>query len=149
MINNFSVFVSCLWNFVLARYLRSHPVHLSGGKPAILSPSYLDPRADVLRTCQDQHPCDFICPFFFPEDILQLILHFTNLLWAYLGLLILTGMFRSQHKSNKSLWDNERGRAIFAATVSQKRFLQLWLLQCHDAKRSTIPSWTRFPRLKQ
>ena len=52
---------------------------------------------------------------FFPEDILQLIQHFTNLqgrrsvnewidlieeeLQAYLKLMILAGMFRSQHES--------------------------------------------------
>ena len=57
--------------------------------------------------------------FFSPEDILQLILQFTNLqwrrsvnewidlseeeLWAYLGLLILAGMFRSQHVSTVNI----------------------------------------------
>ena len=55
---------------------------------------------------------------------------------AYLGLLILAGMFRSQHESNKSLWDNETGRAIFAATMSQKRFLQINLAVRFDDRLS-------------
>ncbi|XP_070710531.1 piggyBac transposable element-derived protein 4-like [Pempheris klunzingeri] len=91
---------------------------------------------------------------FFTEDILQLILHFTNLqgrrtskhwkdvskeeLRAYLGLLILAGMFKSQHESTKSLWNRETGvgRAIFAASMSQKRFIQINLALRFDDQLS-------------
>ncbi|XP_005914596.1 piggyBac transposable element-derived protein 4 [Haplochromis burtoni] len=77
----------------------------------------------------------------FAEDLMQLIRHFTNLqgkrsikdwkdveeeeLRAYMGLLILAGLYRSQHESTISLWDGVTGRVFFPATMSQKRFHQI------------------------
>lgn len=65
----------------------------------------------------------------FAEDLMQLIQHFTNLqgkrsikdwkdveeeeLRAYMGLLILAGLYRSQHESTISLWDGVTGRVFF------------------------------------
>nr|XP_061828933.1 piggyBac transposable element-derived protein 4-like isoform X1 [Nerophis lumbriciformis] len=76
---------------------------------------------------------------FFPDDIMQHLLQMTNLqgqrsvtawqdinmveLRAYLGLLILSGIFKSRHESTKSMWDGETGRSVFAATMSKKRFV--------------------------
>ncbi|XP_031583572.2 piggyBac transposable element-derived protein 4-like [Oreochromis aureus] len=77
----------------------------------------------------------------FAEDLMQLIRHFTNLqgkrsvkqwkdvgeeeLRAYMGLLILAGLYRSQHEATESLWDGVTGRVIFPATMSRKRFQQI------------------------
>lgn len=74
---------------------------------------------------------------FFAEDIMQLILHFTNLqgnrsvkdwkdideeeLQVYMGLLILAGLYRSQHETTTSLWDGETGRLLFPATMPKKK----------------------------
>ena len=90
---------------------------------------------------------------FFHKEILQLILHFTNLqgqrfvhewrdvekqeLPGYLGLLIPAAMFKSQHESTKSLWGRETGRPLFAGTMSPKRFLQINLAVRFDDKLST------------
>ncbi|XP_055370100.1 nucleolin-like [Betta splendens] len=41
---------------------------------------------------------------------------------AYLGLLILSGVYRSRGEAVASLWDAESGRAIFRATMSLKVF---------------------------
>ncbi|XP_019735991.1 M-phase phosphoprotein 8 isoform X1 [Hippocampus comes] len=75
---------------------------------------------------------------FFNEDILAHIVKMTNLhrssslnwktltvaeLRAYLGLLILAGLFKSQHLSN--LWRKNPGRAMFVDTMSHWRFCQI------------------------
>nr|XP_061840556.1 piggyBac transposable element-derived protein 4-like [Nerophis lumbriciformis] len=91
---------------------------------------------------------------YFTEDMVHLILSCTNLqgrraipgwkdvsevdLRAYLGLLILSGVFRSHHESTKSLWGKESGRALFAATMSEKRFCQINKVLCFD-DRPTRP----------
>lgn len=41
---------------------------------------------------------------------------------AYMGLLILAGVYRSRNESTDSLWDADTGRAIFRATMSQQTF---------------------------
>lgn len=72
------------------------------------------------------------------DEILQHIVAMTNLhgmrsiadwrdldvqeLQAYLGLLILAGVYRSRNESTLSLWNERFGRSIFRATMSQKRF---------------------------
>lgn len=43
-------------------------------------------------------------------------------LQAYIGLLLLAGVYKSYGESTKSLWDPETGRAIFPAVMSLKRF---------------------------
>ncbi|KAJ8402477.1 hypothetical protein AAFF_G00365600 [Aldrovandia affinis] len=43
-------------------------------------------------------------------------------LHAYMGVLILAGVYRSRDESTASLWDAETGRAIFRATMSLKTF---------------------------
>jgi len=89
---------------------------------------------------------------FFHEEILQLILHFTNLqgkrfvhewrdvekheLQGYLGLLIPAGMFKSQHESTKSRGGRETGRPLFAGTMSPKTFLQINLAVRFDDQLS-------------
>lgn len=114
-------------------------------------PPILTPGPSYFTLARISSP-ETVFDLFFPDDILQLILHFTNLqgrrsvngwrdvseeeLRAYLGLLILAGLFRSQHESTKSLWDNETGRAIFAATMSQKRFSQINLTMRFDDRLS-------------
>lgn len=44
---------------------------------------------------------------------------------AYMGLLILAGVYRSKGESTRSLWDDQRGRPVFRATMSHKRFQML------------------------
>ncbi|KAL4008155.1 hypothetical protein ACER0C_002007 [Sarotherodon galilaeus] len=72
---------------------------------------------------------------FLPESIEGIILEMTNLegkrvfgdtcreidlvdLQAYIGLLILAGVYRSNDEATKGLWDAESGRPIFRATMS-------------------------------
>lgn len=43
-------------------------------------------------------------------------------LQAFIGLLLLAGVYRSHGESTKSLWNAETGRPIFRATMSLKRF---------------------------
>ncbi|XP_033971716.1 piggyBac transposable element-derived protein 4-like [Trematomus bernacchii] len=75
------------------------------------------------------------------DDILQHIVSMTNLhgrrsiaewrdmdteeLQAYVGLLILAGVYRSKNESTLSLWSEKSGRSIFRATMSHKRFHQI------------------------
>ncbi len=78
--------------------------------------------------------------FFISEDMMKLIVHCTNTfmkcqkkaewedltlpeLKAVLGLLLLSGVYRSQHESMDSLWStNGFGRPIFPASMSRRRF---------------------------
>jgi len=46
-------------------------------------------------------------------------------LLAYIGLLILSGVFKSKNENLLSLYDVENGRPIFAATMPYKRFKQI------------------------
>ena len=41
---------------------------------------------------------------------------------AYMGLLILAGVHRSNNEATKSLWDAESGRPIFRSTMSLQQF---------------------------
>lgn len=76
---------------------------------------------------------------FLPKSIEGIILEMTNLegkrvfgdtwreidlvdLQAYIGLLILAGVYRSNNEATKSLWDAESGRPIFRATMSLEQF---------------------------
>lgn len=79
---------------------------------------------------------------FFPPSIENIVLVNTNLegsrvykeewknldsddLRAYLGLLILAGVFKSKNESTESLWDAEKGRSIFRATMSLEYFKKI------------------------
>ncbi|KAF8778013.1 hypothetical protein HNY73_014788 [Argiope bruennichi] len=44
---------------------------------------------------------------------------------AYIGLLLLAGVYKSHEESTKSLWDKETGRNIFRATISLETFCNL------------------------
>ncbi|XP_050512449.1 piggyBac transposable element-derived protein 4-like [Diabrotica virgifera virgifera] len=44
---------------------------------------------------------------------------------AYLGLLLLAGVFKSHGESTKSLWNEETGRSIFRATMSLEVFTKI------------------------
>ncbi|KAK1902819.1 PiggyBac transposable element-derived protein 4 [Dissostichus eleginoides] len=41
---------------------------------------------------------------------------------AYIGLLILAGVYKLKGKSTRSLWDDHSGRAIFRATMTHTKF---------------------------
>ncbi|XP_053171655.1 piggyBac transposable element-derived protein 4-like [Scomber japonicus] len=62
---------------------------------------------------------------------------------AYIGLLILAGVYRSRGEAAASLWDAESGRAIFRATMPLKvfhgysRLLRFDDLETRPARRST------------
>lgn len=49
----------------------------------------------------------------------------TDELRAYVGLLILAGVYHSKNESTLSLWSEKSGRMVFRATMSQKRFHQI------------------------
>lgn len=44
---------------------------------------------------------------------------------AYIGLLLLAGVFKSCNESTESLWNAETGRAIFRSTMSLQRFFHI------------------------
>lgn len=79
---------------------------------------------------------------FFPPPLLHTILKYTNLegkrvfaddwndidstdLFAFIGLILLAGVFRSCNESTESLWDTEKGRPLFAAVMPIKTFKKL------------------------
>lgn len=79
---------------------------------------------------------------FFPPPLVRIILNYTNIegrriydkewtdidsteLFAFIGLLLLAGVFRSNNESSESLWDSQKGRPIFAATMSLKTFKKI------------------------
>ncbi|CAD7079677.1 unnamed protein product [Hermetia illucens] len=49
----------------------------------------------------------------------------TPTLRAYIGLLILAGVYRSNNEATESLWDAEIGRPIFRAVMSNKTFKKI------------------------
>lgn len=55
---------------------------------------------------------------------------------AYIGLLILAGVFKSNNEATSSLWDGEMGRAIFRATMPLKMFQRLSRVIRFDDKRT-------------
>ncbi|KAG1968704.1 hypothetical protein F2P79_003453 [Pimephales promelas] len=76
---------------------------------------------------------------FLPEKIQKKLIDMTNLegkrvfeeswnevdwvdLQAYIGLLLLAGVYRSHNEATMSLWNAETGRAIFCATMSLRAF---------------------------
>ncbi|XP_068164099.1 piggyBac transposable element-derived protein 4-like isoform X2 [Antennarius striatus] len=110
--------------------------------PPILTPGPTAYAAARIRSPEDAFD------LFFPDEILQIILRSTNLqgrrsvndwkdlneeeLHAYLGLLILAGVFKARHESTRGLWDNETGRPVFAAAMSENRFVQIGAVLCFD-----------------
>lgn len=46
-------------------------------------------------------------------------------LHTFIGLLILSGVYRSRHESTSSLWDKKKGRQIFSYSMTHHRFKQL------------------------
>lgn len=94
-------------------------------------------RANTLRHCEGPEYGFCIPPVFFTEEMIDLIVSMTNLhgrhtvknwtvinftdLCAYMGLLILAGVYRSRGESTR-LWDDRNGRTIFRDTMSLSRF---------------------------
>ncbi|XP_055079099.1 piggyBac transposable element-derived protein 4-like [Periophthalmus magnuspinnatus] len=67
---------------------------------------------------------------YFTPELEDIVIEMTNLegpvdrteLRAYVGLLILAGVYRSRGEACESLWDAESGRAVFRATMPLKTF---------------------------
>ncbi|KAM4036366.1 LOW QUALITY PROTEIN: piggyBac transposable element-derived protein 4-like [Anomaloglossus baeobatrachus] len=57
---------------------------------------------------------------------------------AFIGLLLLAGVYRSYCQSTSTLWDSETGRHIFRATMSVKRFHQISRVLRFDNKSNRI-----------
>ena len=93
---------------------------------------------------------------FLPESIVEIILAMTNLeggrvfadtwkaldrvdLKAYMGLLILAGVHRSNNETTKSLGDAESGRPKFRSTMSLQQFHVLSRVIRFDDIYSTFP----------
>lgn len=84
------------------------------------------------------HDIESSFDIFFTADIIGTIVEMTNLRgkrevenWtdidstdvrAYIGLLILAGVYKSKGESSSGLWDEQTGRAIFRAAMSHKKF---------------------------
>lgn len=65
---------------------------------------------------------------------------------AYLGLLLLAGVYRSHGESTKSLWDKDTGRNIFRATMSHETFCKISRVLRFD-KKSTREERRRTDKL--
>ncbi|KAI5100230.1 dual specificity protein phosphatase 26 isoform X1, partial [Silurus meridionalis] len=90
---------------------------------------------------------------FFTEEMIDLVVRMTNLNgqrtvknWtavdstdfrAYMGLLILAGVYRSRGESKRSLWNCHSGRPIFRATMSFNRFCEINGSLCFDDELQT------------
>uniref|UniRef100_A0A671XA56 PiggyBac transposable element-derived protein domain-containing protein n=1 Tax=Sparus aurata TaxID=8175 RepID=A0A671XA56_SPAAU len=100
---------------------------------------------------------------FLPASIEEIILEMTNLegkrvfgdtwraldqvdLQAYMGLLILAGVYRSNNEATYSLWDAESGRPIFRSTMSLQQFHVLSRIIRFD-NRDTRPARWRNDKL--
>lgn len=57
-------------------------------------------------------------------------------LWAFIGLLILAGLYKSQDEVTQSLWAEDTGQSMFCTTMSQKRFQQISLALRFDDRLS-------------
>lgn len=57
-------------------------------------------------------------------------------LYSYIGLLILAGVFKSCNESTESLWDAEKGRSIFRATMSLENFKRISRVIRFDDKQT-------------
>lgn len=55
---------------------------------------------------------------------------------AYVGLLILSGVFKGRHESIESLWDSTMGRPIFCSTMSKKMFKLITVALRFDDKKT-------------
>ncbi|XP_071396353.1 piggyBac transposable element-derived protein 4-like [Centroberyx affinis] len=114
-----------VWSPTHAETLRYIPA--TGAVPG--PTRYATTRISTVKSCFD---------LFMTEKIMQLLLDMTNLqgrrsltdwkdidatdLQAYVGLLILAGVYRSRDESTRSLWDGHTGRAVFRATMSHHTF---------------------------
>lgn len=114
-----------MWSQTHGEALRDFPASRVKAGPT----RYAIARTSTVKSCFD---------LFMTDDIMQLILRTTNLqgkrsvkdwkdidvtdLQAYIGLLILAGVYRSRNESTRSLWDDHTGRAIFRATMSHGKF---------------------------
>ncbi|XP_066260434.1 piggyBac transposable element-derived protein 4-like [Euwallacea similis] len=92
---------------------------------------------------------------FFPPPLLHTILKYTNIegkrifdkewtdvdnidMFAFFGLLLLAGVYRSNNESTESLWDCEKGRPIFGATMSLKTFKKISRVIRFDNRQTRI-----------
>ncbi|KAM4613310.1 piggyBac transposable element-derived protein 4-like [Polymixia lowei] len=97
---------------------------------------------------------------FLPKSIEKIILDMTNLkgrcvfgerwkeldqaaLQAYMGLLILAGVYRSNHEATMSLWDAEFGRPIFRATMTLHQFHLISRVICFDIRDTRPARWRK------
>lgn len=55
---------------------------------------------------------------------------------AYIGVLLLAGVYRSRNEATASLWNSHTGRAIFRATMSLQRFHDISRIVRFDDKPS-------------
>nr|XP_061799518.1 piggyBac transposable element-derived protein 4-like [Nerophis lumbriciformis] len=89
---------------------------------------------------------------FFTEDIINHIVKMTNLqgnrtmtgwmamttqeMRTYLGLLILSGVYKSRHETTSSMWNKKTGRTFFAEAMGHTRFVRInRLLRFEDKLR--------------
>lgn len=115
-----------IWSPTHTETLRYHPAATG----VLAGPTrYATARISTIKSSFD---------LFMTEEILQIVLDMTNLqgrrsvadwrevdateLQAYIGLLLLAGVYRSRNEATVSLWDDRKGRAIFRATMSHRRF---------------------------
>jgi len=92
----------------------------------------------------------------FNQEMENIILEFTNVqgqlvfgtkwkafdrlsLRSYIGLIILAGVYKSNHEAITNLWDEFSGRPIFRATMSLRRFQDITRVMRFD-DRSTRPA---------
>ena len=110
IINNFSVFVSCWWNVVLARYVRSHPVHLLGAKP----PLSLKPSDAPVESAEQQGDWGGGTN----------MLHF-NFLWLHANLMLSHHRWRGKALKGES---EAAGKTNWWRAMKKFSLAQIWIL---------------------
>lgn len=60
---------------------------------------------------------------------------------AFIGLILLAGVYRSRNEALTSLWEAETGRSIFQAVTSLKKFQQLARIIRFDNKSRSTGDW--------
>ncbi|XP_051913269.1 piggyBac transposable element-derived protein 4-like [Hippocampus zosterae] len=126
-----------------------HPTHEVAGHyahPRIPTPG------PTLYACARLTSPESAFALFIDDEIVEQIVEMTNLqglrtsnrwslltpqeLRAYIGLLLLAGVYRSRHEATSSLWGEKTGRPLFANAMSHRRFAEInGMLRFHNVQK--------------
>ncbi|RXN33140.1 piggyBac transposable element-derived 4-like protein [Labeo rohita] len=120
---------------------------------AITSKTALQMTPEITRyACSHAEDIKSTFELFFTEEIQKIVLEMSNVegrqvfadewkdlsLADHVGLLILSGVYRSKNEAMESLWHPESGRAIFRAVMTLKMFRKISSVIRFDDKETRI-----------